>query len=115
MNMNTQPLKVLIKRTATAFANRRRVMAAALREEGLTIASGGEGGSSFWMRAPNGMNTADLAERLREDSVLIEPGAPFFPDGKPPVEYYRLAYSSIPAARIPEGIGLIAKAMDGSG
>ncbi len=100
----------LIKRTATAFANRRRVMAAALREEGLTIASGGEGGSSFWMRAPNGMNTADLAERLREDSVLIEPGAPFFPDGKPPVEYYRLAYSSIPKDRISEGIRHIARA-----
>ena len=48
---------------------------------------------------------------LRPDSVLIEPGAPFFAGENPPTEYLRLAYSSIPASRIPEGIRLIANAI----
>jgi GntR family transcriptional regulator/MocR family aminotransferase len=40
--------------------------------------------------------------------VLIEPGAPFFDGIDPPQNYFRIAYSSIPANRIPEGIDHIA-------
>ena len=102
----------LIKRTATAYKRRRRVMANAFKDHGLEIAGGGEGGSSFWMRAPDGIDTRDLADRLLEKSVLIEPGAPFFAgEDSPPSRYFRLAYSSIPDARINDGVGLIAKAM----
>lgn len=102
----------LIKRTATAYKRRRRVMASAFKDHGLDIAGGGEGGSSFWMHAPNGIDTQELAERLLVDSVLIEPGAPFFAgEDSPPNQYFRLAYSSIPDARIHDGVALIAKAM----
>ncbi len=102
----------LIKRTATAFKRRRRIMAGAFKEHGLEVAGGGEGGSSFWMRAPEGIDTRALAARLWEDSVLIEPGAPFFAgEDKPPKRYFRLAYSSIPDDRIAEGVALIARAM----
>ncbi|MDA8585108.1 PLP-dependent aminotransferase family protein [Rhodobacteraceae bacterium] len=102
----------LIKRTATAFKTRRRIMALAIKEHGLEIAGGGNGGSSFWMRAPGGVDTRDLAMRLRDESVLIEPGAPFFSgEGTPPHNYFRLAYSSIPETRISDGIARIAKAM----
>ena len=56
-----------------------------------------------------------IALRLRENSVLIEPGEVFFgPDGGDR-SHYRLAYSSIPAARIPEGIRLIAAALADAG
>ena len=103
----------LIKRTATAFARRRRVMAEAIRANGLTIAGGGNGGSSFWMRTENGQDAGQLAQKLREASVLIEPGAPFFQGEDAPVDYFRLAYSSIPDNRIAEGIGKIAAAMKG--
>lgn len=102
----------LIKRTATAFKARRRIMAAAIKDNGLEIAGGGKGGSSFWMRAPKGVDTRELAMQLRDDSVLIESGAPFFagqPD--PPNQYFRLAYSSIPEDRIFDGIAKIARAM----
>lgn len=98
----------MVRRMGRAFHERRDVMERALTEAGLTIAGRGVfGGSSFWMEAP-GVDTARLAERLRKASVLIEPGRPFF-DGDGPDRFYRLAYSSIPAARIPDGVALIAR------
>ena len=103
----------LIKRTAKAFAARRQVMSDAIRAHGLEIAGQGRGGSSFWMRAPEGTDTLKLTERLKEDGVLIEPGLAFFPGPDRPRNYYRLAYSSIRRERIPEGIALIARALDG--
>ena len=102
----------LIKRTATAFKKRRRIMAKAIKDHGLEIAGGGDGGSSFWMRAPEGIDTRTLAHRLREESVLIESGAPFFPDkSDKPSRYFRLAYSSIAEERIAAGIAKIAASM----
>ncbi|MCV6594681.1 MAG: PLP-dependent aminotransferase family protein [Silicimonas sp.] len=104
----------LIKRTAATYKRRRRIMAAAFNEHGLQIAGGGEGGSSFWMRAPRGVDTGELARRLAADSVLIEPGAPFFAgEAAPPSEFFRLAYSSIPDDRIAEGVARIARAIAG--
>ena len=101
----------LIKRTAKALSARRQVMAEAIRDNGLTIAGKGNGGSSFWMKAPDGTDTALLANALQDKGVLIEPGSAFFPDEVKPSEYYRLAYSSIAKERIADGIALIAKAL----
>ena len=101
----------LIKRTAKALGARRKVMEKAIRENGLRIAGGGQGGSSFWMQAPEGCDTVQLAATLQNDGVLIEPGASFFPYGKAPGNFYRLAYSSIPEDRIPGGITRIAAAL----
>ena len=101
----------LIKRTANSFKERRRVMEAAIRENGLEVAGGGAGGSSFWMRAPDHVDSEVLTHSLMAEGVLIESGTPFFPGENAPRNYYRLAYSSIPAARIPEGIALIAQAI----
>lgn len=101
----------LIKRTAKAFAKRRNVMAEAIQKAGLDVAGGGQGGSSFWIQAPEGVNTEELAERLRAQGVLIEPGTPFFPDEMPSRQYFRLAYSSTPEERIPEGIAIIGRTL----
>jgi GntR family transcriptional regulator/MocR family aminotransferase len=43
--------------------------------------------------------------------VLIEPGQVFFAGPEAPRRFYRLAYSSIQPARIPEGIARIAQAL----
>lgn len=102
----------LVRRMSRAYRDRRNAMDKAIHAEGLTIAGQGSyGGSSIWMRAPDGIDTTTLGDTLREKGVLIEPGAPFFAAPSPPTEFFRLAYSSIPEARIPEGIALIAKAM----
>lgn len=101
-----------VRRMGAAYAERRSVMDRAIREHGLKP-TGQEtfGGSSFWMQAPAGVNTTDLALRLRERGVLIEPGRAFFGPQDDNHRHYRLAYSSIPATRIPEGVALIAEEM----
>ena len=102
----------LINRMRTAYKRRRQVMAEAIESAGLDVAGqGGFGGSSFWMRAPHGVDTQALALRLRADGVLIEAGQSFFDPARPQHQFYRLGYSSISPAKIPEGIARIAKAL----
>ncbi len=105
----------LVRRMSKVYHERRQVMDDSLNENGLMIAGQGTyGGSSVWLRAPDGTDTTELAQRLKSDKVLIEPGAPFFSGDTPPTEYLRLAYSSIPSSRIPDGIRLIANAIQSS-
>ncbi len=102
----------LIRKMGKVLAERRRLMEDAIHAHGLDIAgSGAFGGSSFWMRAPSHLDTRALAEHLLQQDVLIEPGHPFFSGANPQANFYRLAYSSIPAERIPDGIALIARAI----
>lgn len=102
----------LIRRMGSALHDRREVMAGAIARHGLQIAGqGAYGGSSFWMRAERDVDTQDLARRLQTRGVLIEPGHAFFCGPARPRNYYRLAYSSIPATRIESGIALIADEM----
>lgn len=102
----------LVRRIGKTYAERRAGMEHALNHHNLEIAGRGVyGGSSFWMRAPAGVDTAQLADTLKQKDVLIEPGDPFFGADNPPRNYYRLAYSSIPLARIPEGVARISHAI----
>lgn len=99
----------LIRRMGKAFHERRKVMDQSLTDHGLHIAGQGVyGGSSFWMKAADSVNTAVAARRLQAKGVLIEPGRPFFNPEDAPDNYFRLAYSSIPSTKIPEGIRIIA-------
>ncbi|MQQ09064.1 aminotransferase class I/II-fold pyridoxal phosphate-dependent enzyme [Epibacterium sp. SM1979] len=101
-----------LARQSRSFSRRRTVMEACLRKHGLLNSQRGDfGGSSFWLRAPDGVDTSQLAYDLRKDSVLIEPGAAFFAPEKPDRRHYRLAYSSIPSGRIEAGIDLMAERM----
>jgi GntR family transcriptional regulator/MocR family aminotransferase len=102
----------LVNRMKAAFRKRRLAMEEAIAHHGLKVAGqGGFGGSSFWMEATRSIDTEALALRLRGDGVLIEPGRVFFHPGSEQRHFYRLAYSSIPLGKIPEGIALVAKAM----
>lgn len=101
-----------ISKMGKTYKTRRAVMDKALRSHGLQFAGDdSQGGSCFWMRAPDGVNTHELAMDLRQDGVLIEPGDIFFDPNSPNTQHYRLAYSSIPAEHIPDGIALLAKRM----
>jgi GntR family transcriptional regulator/MocR family aminotransferase len=106
----------LMRRMGRAYHERRDVMLKALNTHGLQIAGQGSfGGSSFWMRAPQGVDTRLLAEKLAPKGVLIEPGGPFFasgPDRQTGADrYFRIAYSSVPSSRIPDGIAHLADAL----
>ncbi|MFW8633641.1 PLP-dependent aminotransferase family protein [Cribrihabitans pelagius] len=102
-----------IRRTAKVLHDRRMVIEDAICKHGLTVAGvGAYGGSALWMRAPEGVDTAEVAERLKAQSVIIEPGAPFFSAPYRRHNFYRLGYSSIPAPRIEPGLALLAKALN---
>lgn len=102
----------LIRRMGAAYHERRDVMNEAIEQEGLTIAGRGVfGGSAFWMRAPEDVDTTHLAQKLQTKDVMIEPGAPFFGGDTPPQNFYRIAYSSISAKKIPQGISHIKNAI----
>ncbi len=66
--------------------------------------SGGAGGSSYWVRGPEWLDTNLLAERARERGVLIEPGDVFFAAPSPPLNHMRIGLSSIPVDRIDRGL-----------
>ncbi|MBY5973420.1 PLP-dependent aminotransferase family protein [Ferrimonas balearica] len=101
-----------LARMGDAFSRRRAVMEKAIEDVGLDLATPGlTGGSSFWLRAPAHVSTTDLAMRLREDSVVIEPGQAFFKPEEQNQQFYRLAYSSIATNRIPQGVELIGRAI----
>ena len=100
----------LIRDMRKAFAERRRIMTQALDRQGLEIAGAASfGGTSLWVKGPEGLDSLELAETLRDDGVLIEPGTPFFEPTKQPVPFFRLGYSSIPANKIDQGIQRIAR------
>lgn len=101
-----------LRRMGSAYAERRKIMSDAIKAKGLELAAPEtNGGSSFWMRAPSGVNTTEMAMQLREKGVVIEPGRAFFGRDEENHFFYRLAYSSIPKERIVDGIGLIADAL----
>ena len=100
----------LINKMRSAYRRRRLIMDEAIAQHGLTMAGqGGFGGSSVWMRAPNGTDTEVLAQSLRADGVLIEAGRAFFSAADAPRHFYRLGYSSISPMKIPDGIAKIAQ------
>ena len=98
----------LLRRLTRAYAERRAVTLQAVATHGLTIAGAADdGGSSLWMRTPDGVAASELVRALQADGVLIEDGRPFFAAADAPDRFYRIAYSSIPPERIPDGIARI--------
>ncbi|SCZ69563.1 transcriptional regulator, GntR family [Epibacterium ulvae] len=99
-----------IRRIAKTLHGRRLVIEESIKQHGLTISGSGQfGGSSLWMKAPEGTNMDDVARKLRSGSVFLEPGAPFFAPATRKQNHYRLGYTSIPKSKIEAGIELIAK------
>lgn len=102
----------MVKKMRDAFHRRRNVMSKVLESTAMKVeGSASFGGSSFWVRIPEGIDSQQLDRKLRDKGVLIEPGNPFFADEDGPRNYFRLAYSSIPARKIPEGIERISKTL----
>ena len=102
----------LIRKMRNTFQERRETMSQNIEKLGLDARHASVyGGTSFWMKAPERVDTAELAERLRAQSVIIEAGAAFFDPKAPENTWYRLAYSSISSEKIPKGLERIAQAI----
>ncbi len=100
----------LIRDMRKAFAERREITTRALEREGLEISGAASfGGTNFWVKGPEGLDSLRLADELRQDGVLIEAGAPFFDNCREPIPFFRIAYSSISTGRIEEGVRRIAR------
>lgn len=69
------------------------------------------GGASVWVRAPDWVDTAELALMAREQGVLIEAGDVFFMHPPYPCPYFRLRLSSIALDQIGPGIRALAMAV----
>ncbi|MDF3607939.1 PLP-dependent aminotransferase family protein [Paracoccus sp. DMF-8] len=101
-----------LNRMRRAYAERRAVMLRTIGDTGLSLASNRDtGGSSLWLQAPPGTDMTETGTALRDQSVLIEPGRPFFATPEDGRSHYRLAWSSISADLIEEGIRRIAGAV----
>ena len=103
-----------IRRLRRHLAGRRGALQQALgRHRLFTQTASHFGGTSFWVRGPDWLDSRRLADRAAEKGVLIEPGDVFFRTCKAPKNYFRLAYSSISEKQIPEGISRLAKVVEG--
>lgn len=103
----------VLHRMRTEYHGRHMLMAEALERNGLTIAgSSAFGGTSFWVKGPEGLDADALVDALRHDGVLVESGSPFFPKTDLPCRYFRMGYSSIPRANIDEGVARVRAGTD---
>jgi GntR family transcriptional regulator/MocR family aminotransferase len=95
-------------RLREALRRRRGILEEELDRSPLRIAGAPTaGGSSVWVRGPDGVDSQLVASRLQADSVLIEPGAVFFETPPDPCPFFRLGYGSIAEHDIAQGIRLI--------
>jgi len=95
----------LIHRLSQTYQQRWQIMGDALNKylpESSRIPS--FGGTSYWVRGPEQLDTRELKERAREASILIESGDICFMQPEPPLNFFRLGYSSIAANQIEPGI-----------
>jgi GntR family transcriptional regulator/MocR family aminotransferase len=101
-----------LARLSRHLRKRRAVMEEALTATGLlSDPKSGPCGSSFWVKAPDHIDTMSLALDLRSQSILIEPGRVFFAPERPDARWFRLGYSSISTSHIEEGITRLAEAI----
>ena len=104
----------LLRRLRQSYAERSRIVADALsRHLPQVVFSTVAGASSFWLRFPDDVDTRTVAQEAARLGVLIEPGDVFFDatsGAPPPVNYARLGFASIDAARIDPGIATLAAA-----
>jgi GntR family transcriptional regulator/MocR family aminotransferase len=101
------------RRLASAYRERAKVLERSLAQH-LPEArhSPVTGGSSFWIQGPRWLDGRRLVEDARALGVLIEPGDVHFADSDPPLNWFRLGFSSIAAASIDEGIRRLSAALD---
>ena len=103
----------LIRRLHRAYRGRWEVMAEALQNHlpnSTRVPS--FGGTSFWVKGPEGLDAERLGLACREKGLLIEPGRIFFGTPHPPKNYFRLGFSSIDETMIEPGIELLSKMID---
>ncbi|MEM7563901.1 MAG: PLP-dependent aminotransferase family protein [Pseudomonadota bacterium] len=66
------------------------------------------GGSAYWVKGPEDLNSRQMLERASKVGILFEPGDVFFNNDEKHQNYFRLGFSSIATEKIEPGIeGLV--------
>jgi len=67
------------------------------------------GGTAYWVRGPEGLDARALQHEAEQHGILIESGDVFFHGADPPLNFFRLGFSSIPVDRVETGIEQLAE------
>lgn len=70
-----------------------------------------EGGTSYWVRGPDGLDSARLVREAEARGVMIEPAGHWFAQPDPSASMFRLGVTSLPAETIRDGIARLSDAM----
>lgn len=70
------------------------------------------GATSVWLKAPEHVNTEEVAWLAAQSSILMEPGAVHFTAQNPPQNYFRLGFSAIESHKIEPGIAALKHVFD---
>jgi len=73
-----------------------------------------QGGMFLWVELPRGLDATAVLARAVEQNVAFVPGAPFYASD-PVAETFRLAFVTVPPARIEEGVERLAAVIRGVG
>lgn len=98
----------------TFYARRRDTMMAALAESmpaGITWSQPG-GGFFAWLTLPDGVTASSVLPTAAEHGVGFLPGRYFYPAAEGDDQSLRLSFSSLPDARIRDGIARLGAALD---
>jgi GntR family transcriptional regulator / MocR family aminotransferase len=100
----------LIRRLHKTYRTRWEIMGKALAEHlPMSARSPSFGGTAFWVKGPDRLNSERLAEAAAAKGIFLEPMRMTFVEPKQPQNYFRLAFSSIDDAKIEPGIQLLAE------
>ncbi len=69
------------------------------------------GGTTMWVRGPDGLDVAELAAAAERRGVLFERVGPYYA-GSPPPALFRLGVTSLPADRIRPGVAALTAALN---
>nr|CAA6805494.1 MAG: Transcriptional regulator, GntR family domain / Aspartate aminotransferase (EC [uncultured Thiotrichaceae bacterium] len=67
------------------------------------------GGTAFWLKGPEHLDSRMLQRMAAQSSILIETGDVYFQQSPQPLNYFRLGLSSIPVERIEPGVKKLAE------
>jgi GntR family transcriptional regulator / MocR family aminotransferase len=100
----------LIRRLHKAYRTRWEIMGKALADH-LPSSSRSPtfGGTAYWVKGPTRLNSEKLAEAAIAQGIFLEPMRITFAGDRQPLNYFRLAFSSIDETKIEPGIKLLSE------
>ena len=100
----------LVQRLQRSYRARWEAMGEALsRHMPIPESAFSSGGSSFWVRGPDALDSDAIAAAALNRGVVIEPGSMFYMAKKPPRNCFRLGFSTIDVERIEPGIRILSE------